>query len=123
MSSFTHSLRRIASDLLLTPDRLQAISRLDPTHIYVENIRAVFGLSTPVARSFCELAVKQGIFRKGVEVRCPDETAAVEADAVESLPPTVTCWEEIDGTLQERLYKTSQLRRADFYVYSSGGTA
>ena len=117
MNSFTNSLRKIANGLLLTPDRLERFLVLILAILYVEKIRAVFGFSTPLARGLCELAVKQELFREGVEVRCPDEIAAAYADHVEDLPVTVSCREKADGNLIERAYKTNRLRLSHFDVY------
>jgi hypothetical protein len=119
MNSFMQFLRKTASTLLLTPERLRAISKIDPQHIYVENIRSVFGLTTPLARGLCELAVKQGIFRKAVEVRCPDDTTAAEAETIDKLPTAVSCWSEIDGNYEEEIYNTKSLKLRDFYVYQN----
>jgi hypothetical protein len=117
MNSFMRFLRKMAKNLLLTPERLEAIGRIDPKHIYVENIRAVFGLTTPIARGLCELAVKQGILKKAVEVRCPDETSAAEAPTEAALPPSVPCWSEVDGNYKEQLLPTKNLKLYDFYIY------
>jgi hypothetical protein len=117
MNLFTQFLRRTAKRLLLTPQRLSAIERLDPSHIYVENIRSIFGLTTALARGLCELAVSQGILTKMVEVRCPDETTAAEAPSAAVLPSHVICWKEVDGNFVEAEYDTAALNKYDFYVY------
>ena len=123
MNSFMRFLRKTTKDLLLTPARIEAIEKIDPEHIYVENIRAVFGFTTPVARALCDLAVQQGILQRRVEVRCPDETAAAYAPSVEDLPRMVSCWCEVNGNYEERSFETQSLKHYYFYVYRQGGLA
>jgi len=121
MKSFTKFLRRISSRLLFSPDRLKAIEDLDPSHIYVENVRAAFGLTTGLAKRFCELAVRQGILEKRVEVLCPNNVVAKDAASVEQLPVEVSCWEDDGGQYEERTYATNILKKMEFYVLKQGG--
>ena len=123
MNSLQRFLRRIASNLFLTPRRLEAVNALDPSHIYVENVRALFGISTGLAERFCELAVRQGILEKHVEVRCPDQTVVADAPSIEKLPPTVKCLEEIDGDPKYVTYDTSRLMSTEFYVLRNEAAA
>lgn len=123
MKSLKDFLKRISSKLLLTPRRIAAIGELDPSHIYVENVRALFGVSTGIARRFCEFAVRQGVLQKRVEVRCPDQTVVADAPTVGELPPTVQCWEERDGSVVQATYETPALRKSEFYVLRREGVA
>jgi hypothetical protein len=116
MSSLTRFLKAIASRTLLTPARMRALEQLDPSHIYVENVRAMFGLSTRVAERLCEFGVKQQVLRRRVEVLCPDRSVAAEADTVEELPPEVNCWEDEDSAPVERTYLTARMPKVPFYV-------
>jgi hypothetical protein len=123
MRLFEEFLKRISSKILLTPKRLEAIAALDPSHIYVENVRALFGVSTGVAKRFCEFAVRQGVLQKRIEVRCPDQTVVDEARSIEELRRTVNCFEEVDGHIVEVSYETSRLKTSEFYVLRHGGAA
>jgi hypothetical protein len=121
MNSLERFFKRIASRLLLTPKRLEAVAALDPSHIYVENVRALFGISTGLAERFCEIAVRQGVLEKHVEVRCPNHDVAADAPTEEQLPPTVECLEEIDGDPVYVTYETSRLMSTKFYVLRNEG--
>ena len=123
MISLRRFLKRIASKLLLSPKRLDAIAALDPSHIYVENVRALFGISTGLAKRFCEVAVRQGVLQKRLEVRCPDQSIAAVATTRDQLPATVNCWEEENGDYVEATYETSRLKVSEFYVLTDGGAA
>ena len=117
MNSLTRFLRRISSRLLLSPARLEAIEALDPSHIYVENVRSLFGISTSLAKRLCELAVRQGFLEKRIQVLCPDQTVADEAPTEEQLPAEVSCWEDVQGSYRETTYQTSRLKKLEFYVF------
>lgn len=121
MKSFKLFLRKIARRLLLPPERLTAIAALDPSHIYVENVRALFGLSTGFATRLCELAVRQGFLEKRVQVLCPDQAVAIDVQASAALPEDVPCVSEVDGHYEETRHATRLLRRLEYYVFKPGG--
>jgi len=91
------------------------IAKLNPDKIYVENVRAVLGVSYASAVRICEMAVRQGLFERGIEVLCPDGSVATSADSEASLPETVTCWKESDGEVEEEKLATASLGRIVFY--------
>ena len=104
----------------LLPERtfvgdLEALAKLDPDKIYVENIRSVFHISSRSAERYCEAAVRQGVFLKFVEVRCPDGAIAASAEFGKSLPETVRCWKQQDGDYDETWIPTQDLSKAVFY--------
>jgi len=123
MDSLNEFFRKISRRLLLSEKRLQAIEDIDPQHIYVENIRAVFGISSGLAKRLCELAVRRGILAKGVEVLCPDHVVAAEAASRELLPPEVSCWQDVHGTFEQVTYATAGLQKMEFYSFRQGGAA
>jgi hypothetical protein len=93
----------------------EAIARLNPDKIYLENVRSVLGVSTARAARFCEIAVRQGLFRRGVEVVCPDGAVAASAETEADLPKTVRCWAEDKGNLEELEIETNSLPKITFY--------
>jgi hypothetical protein len=109
------------------PDRLlgdmDALARLNPEKFYVENVRSVLGVSTVTAQRICDTAVRQGVFRRFVEVVCPDGSVAASADHEESLPEMVRCWSEKDGQYEETMLPTHELRKAVFYRLNDDQTA
>lgn len=96
--------------------RVEELAHLDPHRIYIENVRSVLGVSTAEAIAICENAVRQGLFEKGIEVRCPDGGVAASAKTEQELPPTVYCWVDEDGHVGEVERSTADLAKAPFYV-------
>ena len=92
-----------------------ALAELNPDKIYIENVRSVLGVSYRKALDICEVAVRQGFFKRGVEVLCPDGAVAASADSEAELPPTVNCWTEEDGHYKEIEQQTDKLRKIIFY--------
>lgn len=116
--SLASFLRTIAS--ALTPDafagvNIQALAKLDPNKIYLENVRSVLGVSSKRALAICEAAVSQGAFQKGVEVRCPDGTVAASAGSTGELPRIVTCWTDTGDGFEPVELETESLEKATFY--------
>jgi hypothetical protein len=111
---FLRIISRFAGDDPLA-GREAALAKLNPDKFYVENVRSVLGVSHRSAVTICETAVRQGVFRRGIEVLCPDGAAAASAERADQLPPTVRCWVEQDGHLEEEHYPTESLRKLTFY--------
>ena len=49
------------------------IQETDPDRIYVENVRSFFNIPTKVAKFLCELAVRQGLFKRRIGIICENE--------------------------------------------------
>ena len=99
------------------PERLKELSRLNPDKIYLENIRNVLGISSKKAHFICETAVRQGIFERWVEIRCPDGSVPAVAKTDAELPPIVHCWVQADGDEEEVKIESFALPRATFYRF------
>ena len=70
----------------------ELIDQLDPDRIYIENVRAFFGIPFPVARGWCELAVNQGVFERRIALLCPQcQRVLVEVANEHDIPKLVTC--------------------------------
>ena len=95
---------------------LDDLAKLDPSRIYVENVRSILGITTPEARAICENALSQGLFRKGVEVRCPDDAVAITVDSESNIPESVHCWQTDHGELEEVELLTATLKKVSFYA-------
>jgi hypothetical protein len=93
----------------------EALARLNPDKIYLENVRSVLGVSSKSAKRICDTAVRQGFFRKYVEVVCPDGAAAASAQFEKDLPETVRCWKEEGGNYEEVYIPTRELSKTVFY--------
>jgi hypothetical protein len=113
---FERFLRTISSlfpvDLASTHE---AIAKLNPEKIYVENVRSLLDVSTWRARQICETAVRQGVFERRVEVMCPDGAVAASAATESELPETVRCWAETPDGFEESWVQTALLPKQPFY--------
>ncbi len=95
--------------------REDAIARLDPDKIYLENVRSVLDVPYQLALDICEAAVRQGTFRRGIEVRCPDGVVAISADSEAELPETVHCWQSDHGQIEDVELPVRELTKIIFY--------
>ena len=116
---FYSAIKRIFGGEFITGN-LDALASLDPSRIYVENVRSVFGVSHTAAVRFCETAVRQGIFERLIEVRCPDGSVPTSAPTEDKLPDTVPCYTHTDGFLEVVYLPTSELPKTVFYRLSDG---
>lgn len=94
----------------------KAVEAIDPSRIYVENVRAFFGLPTPAARLLCETAVREGAFERHVGVLCPYDRHMLRSFKSEKdLPDTLECLPcEAEGR-DEWVHPTEPLQRLTFY--------
>lgn len=52
----------------------------EPTRIYVENVRAFFGVSTRIAKMLCDVAVHVGLFIRCTAYLCPNDHRVLAED-------------------------------------------
>lgn len=72
--------------------RREILEQTNPDRISVENVRAFFRVPHGVARSWCELAVREGVFSKRVGLLCPEDRHIVVALPNDApIPPTIAC--------------------------------
>jgi len=72
--------------------KLELIGNTEPERIYVENIRSFYGITTPVAHFFCEMAVKENLFEKMHGVECPNCNRIIDSARFEtSFPEIIYC--------------------------------
>ena len=112
---FLNIIGRLIPEKSLSDKEGEALSLLNPDKIYVENIRSLLGVSSFQAVKICETAVRQGLFRRGVEVECPNGAVAASADTEEELPEMVRCWMEEGGHTEEVEVATTSLKKTSFY--------
>jgi hypothetical protein len=113
-------LQIIGNHFVATPRRIQALSGIDPRRIYVENIRAVLGSSSWVAKLICETAVRQGVFVKKIQILCPDGAVATTIPVGDPVPPTVKCWRDVEGEAETYTESTDRLDKIEFYEFVRG---
>jgi hypothetical protein len=93
----------------------EVIAGLNPDKIYLENVRSALGVSSVKAQRICESAVRRGVFRRGVEVACPDGSAGASAQNESELPKTIRCRQEERGDFDEIEIATDTLPKTVFY--------
>jgi hypothetical protein len=93
----------------------EALSKLNPNKIYPENVRTILGVSSASAVRICETAVRQGVFRKCVEVVRPDGAIAASAETESQLPKTVRFFREDRGDYEEVCMPTREMKKNIFY--------
>ena len=94
----------------------EKLSKLDPDKIYVENVRSILNVSYNTALQLCEQAVGQGYFKRGIEIKCPDETVAKVVYPGDKIPDTVKCLENEEGFYKEVDLPTKDLDTRPFYI-------
>jgi len=114
-NKFLQTISKLVPGGTLSAKELQLLSSLNPDKIYVENVRSILGVSHRSAVRILETAVRQGLFKRGIEIQCPDGTVAASADAEEKLPVTVHCWTEEEGHPKEVELPTESLTKTTFY--------
>ena len=99
----------------LSPQEVRELMRLNPDRFYVEEIRSLLGVSSSRARKICEIAVRQGVFGRGVEVLAPDGAVVASSDQESKLPENVRLWMDHDGEYEETEVATRLLPKRLFY--------
>ncbi len=96
--------------------RMKLIERTDPENIYVENIRSFFNMPFRIAKFFCDLAVREGIFFKKIGYLCPkNKNIILYAVPGEPLPDTVTCRVCEEGGEEEFEFDPRKLQTIEVY--------
>lgn len=91
------------------------LGKLNPDRFYVENVRALLGISTRTAQLICDSAVRQGAFNRSIGVLCPDKNIGASADTEANLPEYVLCTIVTDGEYEEAMFPTGSLEKIAFY--------
>ena len=99
----------------LSEKEAKLLSTLNPEKFYIENVRSIMDISYASALRICEAAVRQGLFIRGVEVKCPDGAVAAAADKETELPEIVRCWHLEDGHYEPEELATRDLEKSTFY--------
>ncbi len=94
----------------------QLIQATNPERIYVENVRSFFHLPFKAAKILCELAVKEGLFRKKYGVSCPSCNRLIKSyNNIAEIPEEVVC--EVCQDLEEPkfIFRKKNLEIVEFY--------
>lgn len=119
---FFDIISNLISGGFLSAKEAEALTTLDPSKIYIENVRSILNVSSSYALRICETAVRQGLFEKRIEVYCPDGGVVASAKTEKDLPATVRCWKEENGLHEEIEIPTASLRKEKFYRLNEAST-
>lgn len=109
-------LERVPAARRFAESRREALGDIDLERIYVENVRAFFGLSYPLARRLLESAARAGALERRIGVLCPHESHIVESFASEeSMPESVYCSVCEDEGRESPNHPRSELEQETFY--------
>jgi len=96
--------------------RLDLIKATNPERIYVENIRSFYNLSTPFAKFFCEMAVKENLFKKRIGVECPTcDKLITHFSSERDFPQQITCDNCQLLEKDKHHYSKDEIKRLVFY--------
>ena len=96
--------------------RVELVRRTDPRNIYIENIRSFFGIPFSVAKFFCDVAVREGVFSKRIGYLCPqDKNVIISAPPGVDLPEQVVCWVCQSEDRDEFEFSTGSLETIEIY--------
>ena len=94
--SLTKFLRIINNSIIkkFVDKRVSVLKNTNPQRIFVENIRSFYNMPYSVAKMFCEMAVRSGLFRKKIGVVCPHSNCGrivMVVDSEEEIPSVLNC--------------------------------
>ena len=96
--------------------REELIERTDPERIYVENVRAFFGIPFKAAQYLCDLAVRQRIFSRKIGVTCPGcGKILLAVNSEDEVPETITCDVCELNERDQYIFTRQELGRIIFY--------
>ncbi|WP_144266326.1 hypothetical protein [Pontibacter ummariensis] len=75
-------------------DKVNVLKSINPDRFYVENVRRFYNLPSSVAKVFCEMAVREGYFKKRFAVKCPNQECGriiVSVDSPADVPDYIEC--------------------------------
>lgn len=96
--------------------RTAAWNAIDPNKFFPENISRALGISLRLAKIFCDLTVRQGMYVKKFGVHCPGcERMVLSVDNKKDLPETIIC--EICELQEAETYTfpIAECRTIEFY--------
>ena len=98
--------------------RRDLLERTDPERVYVEDVRSFFGVTTGIARQWCRLAVREGLFEERIALLCPEHKQLLASvSSGDSAEPDAhfTCEVCEDDQIRDEPYGVDELRRITFY--------
>lgn len=96
--------------------RLDVISATNPDRIYVENIRSFYNLNTPTAKTLCEMAVKENLFKRRIGVECPHCAKLItHYNSENDIPEKIVCDNCLMLENEKHEFKKSEISKIEFY--------
>lgn len=100
--------------------KMNIIENTNPNRIYLENIRSFYGITTPIARALCDMAVKENLFIKMHGIECPSCSRIIDSAQFEtSFPETIIC-HDCEMLERDRFeFQKSECNQISFYKLNS----
>lgn len=99
------------------------IQATDPERIYVENVRSFFHIPFKAAKLLCDLAVKEGLFRKKYGVTCPSCGRIIKSyNSENQIEEEVTCETCKDIEEPQYVFNKNEFGTIEFYQLRNGKT-
>ena len=94
----------------------KAVEAINPSRIYVENVRAFFGFPYALARLLLDIAAREGALERKVGVLCPyDKHIVASFSSEEGLPESVFCVACEAAGRDETEHHPAKMERITFY--------
>jgi hypothetical protein len=72
--------------------RMNILASTDPNKMYLENIRSFYHIPKSLAQLLCNMAVKERLFIKKIEITCPHcGRCLMEVDKRSEIPESISC--------------------------------
>lgn len=89
---------------------------MDPARIYVENVRALLGVNTRVARWLCERGCRDGLLEHWISLENPDRGRSLAEFRFGESMPAGEIVDDVAEQLGEKFrFQATELRQVDFY--------
>tara|TARA_R110002049_G_scaffold240328_1_gene413695 strand:- start:6466 stop:6804 length:339 start_codon:yes stop_codon:yes gene_type:complete len=107
----------------LSNKKSKLLSEIDPERIYVENVRSFFNFSTKFTRILCEMAVKEGFFRKMYGATCPNCSRIIKSySSKSSIQEFIFCETCKDLGEDSFSFNKNEIEIIEFYQLVDGTT-
>lgn len=117
---FQRLLQAISIPPIGSERQLIELSKIQPSRFYVENVRAILETNTSKAQRYCDLAVKNGFFKKKIGIECPNDSRIIASFYTEKeIPEKISC--DLCQSVGEEKFEflTINCRRVEFYEFQS----
>lgn len=96
--------------------RLDIVRATKPDRIYIENIRSFYNLNSAVAKTLCEMAVRENLFKKRIGVECPVCGKLINHyNKEDEIPEKIECETCLLLEKDKHEFRKSEMPKIEFY--------